>query len=133
MAKGGNCSANVGTFGERLLLRLQCTCGVPLAKAAADHCKYLGTRGTVALKGDDGLTAVDRLHRYSQTRGEANATSLFGQFGTSGYEVIQELMINDGIISRKHRKRMLNPKFNLTGISHCQHTKHEKMAVIVYA
>ena len=106
-----------------------------LSEAASEHCDNLGSQGIISRKGSDGQTALQRVARYAQIEGESIASMQFGTTsGATGHLIVEDLFINDGVRDRKHRKRMLNPNFQLTGISHCKHaSKHNNMTVILYA
>jgi hypothetical protein len=53
--------------------------------------------------------------------------------GQSGEEVVEWLLIDDGLSSRKRRKTLLDPVFQYIGIGCCLHSTHEVITVIVLA
>jgi len=92
----------------------------------------VGGAGLISLEGPDGKTALDRL--AGTVTGLSEAGAVFGDYGTTGTEVVRDLVVNDGTPSRKHRKRLQNPTFQFTGIAECDNnSKYQRMAVLVYA
>lgn len=48
-------------------------------------------------------------------------------------EIVIQLLIDDGVLSRGHRKNILSNEFNFVGVSFGQHSKHKCICVMDFA
>ncbi|MBS4060441.1 MAG: CAP domain-containing protein, partial [Bacteroidetes bacterium] len=103
-----------------------------LSRAASDHVRDQGQTGVIGHTGNDNSSPLKRVKRYVNSDymyiGENISYGL-----TSAEEIVSFLLINDGMPSRSHREILLNPKFNLTGVSCGYHRVYKTMCVIVYS
>ena len=102
-----------------------------LAAAARDHCRDIGSRGLFSHKGSNGSFPWDRMEVYGTYSGYAAENIGFGNRRGSDY--IYSLFIDDGNTSRKHRKIIVHPDLNLTGMAYCPHRRFGHILVIKYA
>ncbi|KAJ9462376.1 hypothetical protein DIPPA_06571 [Diplonema papillatum] len=107
--------------------------GVPrsLHLAARDHARDQRKHGFQGHKGSDGSTLVDRLAR----RGVANkncAENISYGMKTAEHIVIQ-LLVDDGVKDRGHRRNMFKPEYNHVGIACERHPHLHHLCVIDYA
>jgi uncharacterized protein YkwD len=102
-----------------------------MSQAARAHVQDLGPQGLTGHTGSDGSDTFGRLDRYGQWQKEAAENIQFG--GRTPEEMIQLLVIDDGVPSRGHRENLLNPHFRLTGIACGPHAKLRTMCVITFA
>ena len=104
---------------------------VGIAKACEDHVKDMGSRGLQSHEGSDGSTFMQRLERYGKPSGEQGENIAYGQ--ASGKLVVLQLLIDDGVELREHRKNMFSTEFNFTGNFSGAHEDVETMTVMDYA
>ena len=99
-----------------------------LANAARDHVRDIGPLGSVTHVGSDGSSTRQRVRRYlpnARTLGEAIG------FGPSdARSVIMELIIDDGVAGRGHRKILLDPTYRRGGAACGPHRLFGNMCVI---
>ena len=79
--------------------------------------------------GEQGLFTTEgtRLHRslpervkdYAVIKGRLSEVYEFG--GRTPQEILEELLIDDGLVSRKRRNTLLDPVFKYIGIGSCYH------------
>ena len=86
-----------------------------LARAAADHVRDTGRRGLIGHTGSDGSDLTKRIARYGTWSGEIGEEISYGIHGAR--EVIVDLLIDDGVATRGHRKSLLNPRWRHVGIA----------------
>lgn len=102
-----------------------------LTKAARDHVKDQERTADIGHSGNDGSTPLMRVKKYVNSDyifiGENISYGL-----TSADEIVSFLLINDGMPSRGHREILLNPRFNLAGVSCGYHKVYKTMCVIMY-
>lgn len=102
-----------------------------MALAARDHVRDQGPRGDRGHDGSDGSTFADRVSRYGVWDGGLGENIYYGE--GSAREVVAQLLIDDGISSRSHRKTLLNPTFRMVGVACGSHARNRQMCVMEYA
>jgi uncharacterized protein YkwD len=99
-----------------------------LARAARDHVRDIGPRGATTHTGSDGSSPRDRFSRYLprvRTLGEAIS------FGPGdARSVIMDLIIDDGVPDRGHRRILLDPAYRLGGAACGPHKRYGTVCVI---
>ena len=85
-----------------------------MCRAAADHVKdQFGSR-KVGHIGSDGSLPHERISRY----GAAHVTSEALAYGNrSGGLIVLQLLVDDGVLNRGHRKALLDPRLGKIGLS----------------
>ena len=103
-----------------------------LALAARDHCADAGKHGIVGPVGSEGQTPATRVALYGDSGSALGENLAYG--GTqSGFEIIMQLLIDDGVSNRTSRNLLFDPRWNYTGIATCAHASRTMMTSIVYA
>jgi uncharacterized protein YkwD len=108
---------------------LRTSTGITLA--ARDHVNDQAPRGLMNHKGTDGSMAWDRVSRYGDWKSKISENMTFG--AATAHDVISELIIDDGIADRGHRKNIFDPQIKLVGVSCGPHKSFRVMCDIVHA
>ena len=103
-----------------------------LCKAAQDHAEDSGASGLVGHIGTDRSTMDDRINRYVMQCNWKGESINYRNYETAE-DVIIDLLIDDGVKDRGHRKNLFNANFNCLGVGVADHKVYEKCVVIVYS
>ena len=102
-----------------------------LSLAAQYHSSTQGETNQTGHTGVDGSTPFTRIQKYGsfRTAGENIA------YGTkSGRDIVADLLIDDGVSNRGHRKNIMNKDFSSTGVGYTKkHKTYGSVCVITYA
>ena len=102
-----------------------------MSNACSDHANDIGPKNMVSHSGTDGSSFSKRLERYGDWMGTVGENCEFG--GETGEEVIINLMVDDGVSNRGHRKNMFSPDFKFVGIACAHHGAYDHCTVLDYA
>ncbi|CAK82989.1 unnamed protein product (macronuclear) [Paramecium tetraurelia] len=102
-----------------------------LEQACSDHVKDTGPKGVCGHTGTDGSSLSDRIERYGEWNGKIGENISYGQ--KTGEDVIIQLLIDDGVGSRGHRKNCFGQDFNLVGIAAGDHKTYQSSCVFDFA
>jgi uncharacterized protein YkwD len=80
-----------------------------MARAARDHVNDIGPKGLFSHTGTDKSTPFTRMNRYGKWTEFAGEN--LGSGYTTGRDMVLQMLVDDGVPSRGHRKNILNPKF----------------------
>ena len=108
------------------------TTNAALASAARDHVADQGRTGAVGHTGSDGSTTMTRVARYA-TWQVSIAENIDYQPMVRGRDVIESLLVDDGVADRGHRKNIFQSSARVVGIACGPHPKYGAMCVIVQA
>ena len=101
--------------------------GRVLADAAADHTAEQSSTGYTGHYGRDGAGPAERAMR----RGGGTVVSEVIAYGaTDPVDVIRQLVIDDGVPDRGHRRLLFAPELRYAGISCSAHPSYGSMCVI---
>ena len=100
--------------------------------AADEQASVLGEEGILTTEGTRFHRSLpDRLKDYAIVKGRLTEVYEFG--GNNANEILEELLIDDGLISRKRRNTLLDPIFNYIGVGTSYHEKTGACTVIILA
>lgn len=102
-----------------------------LCAAAYDHVMDLSKTGNTGHDGSDGSSPFDRMNRHGEWQGSAAENIAFGD-GDVRARVVQ-LIIDDGVPLRGHRKNIFTEAFRFLGIAEGPHPKFSSMQVQTFA
>ncbi len=112
------------------LVPLQSSLG--LSKAARVHVDDSGAKGLIGHIGSDRSTPSERAKRFGQrSRGIMGENCSYGP--DNARDIVMQLLIDDGMLGREHRKNILNPAYNLVGVAFGSHKTFRVMCVQVLA
>jgi uncharacterized protein YkwD len=102
-----------------------------LSLGAKDHAADQGKTGDTGHDGSDKSTPFIRINRYGSGYKTAGENLAYG--GTTGRDIVTQLLIDDGVPSRGHRTNIMNKNFSQTGVSFGTHPQYRTMCAITYA
>lgn len=102
-----------------------------ISKACRDHILDQGPSGYTGHTGNDGSTPFDRMNRYGRWKGVAGENISYGK--NTAEEIVIQLIVDDGVLSRGHRENIFNPQFRVVGIAFGSHAKYKYMCVMGFA
>ena len=101
-----------------------------LDRAAADHAGDQGRSGAVGHSGGDSSSPSDRMRRH----GRWSATGEAIAYGSDRAEdVILQLIVDDGVPDRGHRRILFNPVYDLVGVACGPHPVWREVCVLDFA
>ncbi len=98
-----------------------------LAKAAQEH---VGEQagGATGHAGSRGSTPFQRMERYGRWQDSAGEAIAYGP--EDPRRVVLNLLVDDGVPSRGHRKSIFSPDFHVAGAALGPHAEYEHLCVI---
>ncbi|MDR2495391.1 MAG: CAP domain-containing protein, partial [Spirochaetaceae bacterium] len=90
-----------------------------------------GPRGTTGHAGSNGSSPRDRLNRYGAWGVNVGENISYG--GATGQDIVVQLLIDDGVPSRGHRKNNMESAFAFAGVGVGAHKVYGTMAVLDFA
>ena len=102
-----------------------------LARAARLHARDIGPRGSLEHTGSDGSRLSDRLNRLGRWHGIIAENISTGE--DEARQVVIQLLVDDGVAGRGHRKNLFNPDLHQAGAGSAAHRDYRVVTVIDYA
>ena len=99
-----------------------------LRDAARRHAADLGKSGSLSHQGSDGSTPAQRIRGQLPGAGIAGEVISFGP--EEADQVVLDLLVDDGIRDRGHRKLLLDPRFRIAGAACAPHARYRTVCVI---
>ena len=98
-----------------------------LRQAAQDQVAWQGPRGEMGHVGEGASSPFERMRRHGVTKRAAGENI---SYGAAGLQVVIDLIVDDGVPSRGHRRNILNPAFRQVGIAIGPHRRYGTMCVM---
>ena len=90
--------------------------------AAKDHATDMGKKGLVGHNGSDKSSPYDRVVRYGKFTGKYTGPWENCSYGFENpLEIVLQLLIDDGVVSRGHRKNIMETNTRFVGVSIMPH------------
>ena len=102
-----------------------------MTEAARDHVDDTGPKSIIGHIGSDSSTPVSRLERHGTWIGKCGENISYGWDDPE--MIVMQLMIDDDVPDRGHRRTILDGAFRVCGVAIGGHKKYGKMCVITYA
>eukprot|EP01035_Chromulina_nebulosa_P040716 gene40716-55052_t len=99
-----------------------------LSVSSEDHCVDVGNCGTASHTGSDGSHPSERMSRYGMWYGACGEVVWYGRLPivdeeanritmkSIAQDIIDDLIIDDGVPSRGHRLALFDPRFKVGGV-----------------
>jgi uncharacterized protein YkwD len=99
-----------------------------LNSSARDHVRDIGPKGLAQHEGTNGSSPETRVRKY--IRGQIAVGEVISFGPEQSRDVIIDLVVDDGVLDRGHRKILLDPRFRRMGAACGPHTTYGMMCVI---
>jgi uncharacterized protein YkwD len=101
---------------------------VGMTRAARKHAEDIGESGEVGHTGRDGSGLAQRLERHGKWRDAAGEAIALGSEDPRG--VVIQLLVDDGVPGRGHRKSLVREDYRVVGIACAPHKVFRQVCVI---
>jgi uncharacterized protein YkwD len=102
-----------------------------LSRSAKDHAVDQAETGNAGHIGKDGSSAETRMNRYGKWEKMAGENISYGHDSTQ--EIVFQMLVDDGVSSRGHRRNLMQSSFRFIGLAMGSHPKHDYLCVIKFA
>jgi hypothetical protein len=102
-----------------------------LSASSKDHVNDTGPKGRTGHNGTDGSSMKSRIERHGRWDIMIGENISYGYSDASG--IIIQLIVDDGVSSRGHRKNVLSKKFAYVGTAIGRHKRYNYMCVMDFA
>lgn len=102
-----------------------------LMRSAEDHARDIGPKGMLSHEGSSGESLSDRVRRYAASFDRIGENISFGP--DQPRDVVVDLVIDDNVPDRGHRRILLDPRFRKIGVSCGPHAVYRTVCVLDFA
>ena len=102
-----------------------------LSQSALSHVFDQGRTGGFGHAGSDGAHSFDRIARYGQWHGAVGENIDYGS--SSPRAIVVRLIVDEGVMGRKHRANIFSKSFHVAGIAAGPHARYGAMCVMDFA
>lgn len=102
-----------------------------LCRSAKVHVVDQGPTGGMSHRGTDNSTPDQRMKRFGRLGAAFGEVIEYGNW--TARQIVMQLIINDGVPDRSHRKNIFKSYFNIVGVSYGPHRRFGSMCVINFA
>jgi len=102
-----------------------------LSYAARDHVEDQGPTGLTGHYGSDKSSPKERIDRFGKCGAAYGENINYGN--RSARQIVMQLIIDDGIMDRGHRKNIFKAQFRVVGVSYGPHHSYGRMCVMDFA
>ncbi len=102
-----------------------------LSRAASTHAADQAQTGEIGHMGSDGSDPFERMELYGDITGYAGENISYGS--DDGLRILLQLLVDDGVPSRGHRKNILSDNFSQIGVGIDLHPEYGSLCVVGYA
>ena len=105
-----------------------------LNAACADHAQDLMKSGATGHTGSDGSSPFDRMSRHGQWAvAAAENIAYYPETDHPAVDATVQLIIDDGVADRGHRKNIFNEALTCLGVAECAHPTFGRVLVTTFA
>jgi uncharacterized protein YkwD len=102
-----------------------------MSKAAKEHTKDRASHSTTGHVGSDGSQFWDRVDRYGKINlFQAGGGECLSYGSNTGIDIVLQLLIDDGVASRGHRKILLDSGASKIGVGFGEHPTYNYMCTL---
>lgn len=102
-----------------------------LVQAAKDHCYDIGRQGMISHTGSDGSSMGERMERYGSWNVAIAENISFSE--KTAKDIVLQFIIDDGNLSRGHRKNIMNNNYTAVGVAVGAHSEYDVCCVVDFA
>lgn len=105
-----------------------------LSAAARDLARDQASSGSMGHEGSDGSTPADRVNRHGRWGGALSENVSYSAFASVGpRDVVVQLLVDDGVPGRGHRRNILDPTMRQIGVGCGPHARFAVVCVMDHA
>lgn len=102
-----------------------------LSDAALDHVEDIGPKGLMTHDGTDDSKMEDRMSRYGKWEKTCGENIAAGP--NDARPIVIQLIVDDGVPGRGHRKNIYNPDYHVVGVAGGKHKQYRYVCVMDFA
>ena len=104
-----------------------------LSAAARDLARDQGASGGMGHVGSDGSAPADRAERHGRWSGALSENVSYSAYPAEARDVVIQLLVDDGVPGRGHRRNILDPTMRVIGVACGAHPQFATVCVVDHA